>query len=119
MSDVDMKGLKSSSEPVDLPTGSEGSTVGVPSEIASDIYIDPEREKACLRKFDLWLVPVAFVFLVLSSLDRINVRAHNPERRSDWNEARHPNVLIQSVLAWKCGCVRVRQGHRPQGWYVW
>ncbi|CRL27893.1 Sucrose/H+ symporter, plant [Penicillium camemberti] len=73
MSDIDMKGLKSSSEPVNLPTDSEGSTVGVPSEIASDIYIHPEREKACLRKFDLWLVPVAFVFLVLSSLDRINL----------------------------------------------
>ena len=40
---------------------------------AIDIYIDPEKEKAALRKFDKWLVPVAFIFLVLSSLDRNNV----------------------------------------------
>ncbi|KAF2015363.1 MFS general substrate transporter [Aaosphaeria arxii CBS 175.79] len=37
------------------------------------IYVDPEKEKAALRKFDKWLVPVAFVFLVLSSLDRNNI----------------------------------------------
>lgn len=39
----------------------------------TDIYIDPEKEKAALRKFDKWLIPVAFIFLVLSSLDRNNV----------------------------------------------
>jgi hypothetical protein len=44
------------------------------SEVEIDIYIDPEREKAALRKFDKFLVPTAFVFLVLSSLDRNNVR---------------------------------------------
>lgn len=38
-----------------------------------NIYIDPEKEKAALKKFDKWLVPVAFIFLVLSSLDRNNV----------------------------------------------
>ncbi|KAF4965346.1 hypothetical protein FSARC_6841 [Fusarium sarcochroum] len=37
------------------------------------IYVDPEKEKAALRKFDKWLVPVAFIFMVLSSLDRNNV----------------------------------------------
>ena len=46
----------------------EGST-----EVVADIYIDPLREKAALRKFDKWLVPVAFSFLVLSSLDRNTV----------------------------------------------
>lgn len=40
---------------------------------AVEIYIDPIKEKAALRKFDKWLVPVAFIFLVLSSLDRNNV----------------------------------------------
>ncbi|KAL4899314.1 major facilitator superfamily domain-containing protein [Aspergillus multicolor] len=30
-------------------------------------------ERAALRKFDKWLVPVAFIFLVLSSLDRNNI----------------------------------------------
>lgn len=37
------------------------------------IYVDPEKEKAALKKFDKWLVPVAFIFMVLSSLDRNNV----------------------------------------------
>ncbi|CAG9996346.1 unnamed protein product, partial [Clonostachys byssicola] len=37
------------------------------------IYISPERERAALRKFDRWLVPVAFIFMVLSSLDRNNI----------------------------------------------
>ncbi|ERT02406.1 hypothetical protein HMPREF1624_00704 [Sporothrix schenckii ATCC 58251] len=44
----------------------------VASELTA-IYIDPEREAAALRKFDRWLVPVAFSFLVLSSLDRNNL----------------------------------------------
>ncbi|VUC29708.1 unnamed protein product [Clonostachys rosea] len=39
----------------------------------SEIYIDPGKEKAALRKFDMWLVPVAFTFMVLSSLDRNNI----------------------------------------------
>ncbi|KAH8886035.1 MFS general substrate transporter [Thozetella sp. PMI_491] len=43
------------------------------SSSPADIYIDPEKEKAAMKKFDKWLVPVAFVFLVLSSLDRNNV----------------------------------------------
>ena len=37
------------------------------------IYIDPEKEKAALRKFDKFLLPVSIVFLVLSGLDRNNV----------------------------------------------
>lgn len=45
----------------------------VPSTELGIIYIDPEKEKAALRKFDKWLVPLAFIFLVLSSLDRNNV----------------------------------------------
>lgn len=54
---------------VNNPDGSD--TLGTHSPI--DIYIDPEKEKAALKKFDKWLLPVAFVFLVLSSLDRNNV----------------------------------------------
>jgi hypothetical protein len=45
------------------------------SEEGMTIHIDPEKEAAALRKFDRWLVPVAFAFLVLSSLDRNNVRS--------------------------------------------
>lgn len=37
------------------------------------IYIDPEKERAALRKFDMFVLPVSVVFLVLSSLDRNNV----------------------------------------------
>jgi hypothetical protein len=44
------------------------------SEVAgSMIHIDPEKEAAALRKFDLYLLPVSVVFLVLSALDRNNV----------------------------------------------
>jgi hypothetical protein len=39
----------------------------------SIIYIDPEKEAAVLRKFDLFVLPVSVVFLVLSTLDRNNV----------------------------------------------
>jgi hypothetical protein len=39
---------------------------------ASTIYIDPEKEKACLRKFDKFFLPQAFAFLVLNYLDRSN-----------------------------------------------
>ncbi|KAL2815241.1 major facilitator superfamily domain-containing protein [Aspergillus cavernicola] len=41
-------------------------------EPSGDLH-DTEREKAALRKFDKWLVPVAFIFLVLCSLDRNNI----------------------------------------------
>lgn len=45
------------------------------SEVAgSMIYIDPKKEAAALRKFDIYLLPVSVVFLVLSALDRNNVR---------------------------------------------
>jgi hypothetical protein len=38
------------------------------------IYVDPEKERSALRKFDKYVVPVSVIFLVLSSLDRNNVR---------------------------------------------
>ena len=44
------------------------------SEVAgSVIYIDPEKEAAARRKFDIYVVPVSLIFLVLSTLDRNNV----------------------------------------------
>jgi hypothetical protein len=79
MSTIDMKGMKSP-EPNDVSISVEGSAVGdlaLSSENEEIIFIEPEKEKAALRKFDIWLVPVAFAFLVLSSLDRSNVR-RNP-----------------------------------------
>ncbi len=44
-----------------------------PGHSEAVIYIDPKKEVAALRKFDKFLLPVAFLFLVLSSLDRSNV----------------------------------------------
>ncbi|KAF2799763.1 MFS general substrate transporter [Melanomma pulvis-pyrius CBS 109.77] len=40
---------------------------------SSPIFVDPEKEKAALRKFDQYFLPMAFLFLVLSALDRSNV----------------------------------------------
>jgi hypothetical protein len=62
-------------EKKDLAVLTEASPVDSDNETATvvDIYIDPEKEKAALKKFDKWLVPVAFLFMVLSSLDRNNV----------------------------------------------
>lgn len=37
------------------------------------IYIDPEKEKAVLRKFDKFLLPQAFLFILLNYLDRSNL----------------------------------------------
>ena len=41
---------------------------------ASEIYIDPEKEKKVFHKFDKIFLPQAFVFLLLNYLDRSNVR---------------------------------------------
>lgn len=43
-------------------------------EAEETIHIAPHEERAALRKFDLFLLPVAFLFMLLSSLDRSNVR---------------------------------------------
>ena len=48
--------------------------IGAASQV---IYIDPEKEKAALRKFDRYVVPASFVFMVLCALDRSNVRKIN------------------------------------------
>ena len=52
----------------------EGVEVGTISQI---IYIEPEKEKAAFRKFDRYVVPASFVFIVLCALDRNNVRKIN------------------------------------------
>lgn len=72
MSATEMKDTKSIAA-VKVADHPDDSGIDSPSELVVDIYIDPEKEKAALRKFDKWLVPVAFCFLVLSSLDRNNV----------------------------------------------
>ncbi|KAK5678187.1 hypothetical protein LTS10_009357 [Elasticomyces elasticus] len=42
-------------------------------DVVSDIYIDPEKERAALRKFDIYVFPVSVIFIVLASLDRNNL----------------------------------------------
>ena len=50
-------------------------SVDAASEVGTTqvIYIDPEKEKAAFRKFDMFVFPVSVIFMVLSSLDRNNV----------------------------------------------
>src|SRR3954467_10173394 len=51
-------------------TGSSPPTVGQTSET---IYIDPEQERAVLKKFDKYVLPQAFLFILLNYLDRSNL----------------------------------------------
>lgn len=39
----------------------------------TSIYIDPAKEAAVRRKFDIYVVPVSVIYLVMSTLDRNNV----------------------------------------------
>ena len=71
--DMSMKGNEIAPELSKNGHISSEAEVTIPGVV--QIYVDPEKEKAALRKFDKWLVPVAFIFLVLSSLDRNNVSA--------------------------------------------
>jgi hypothetical protein len=73
---------------------------------ASTIYIDPEKEKACLRKFDKFFMPQAFAFLVLNYLDRSNVSIFNV----------HPvSLLLMTCIAWKCRYFRLQHRVETQG----
>jgi hypothetical protein len=47
----------------------------------TNIYIDPAREAAVRRKFDIYVVPVSVIYLVLSTLDRNNVWIRSPKRQ--------------------------------------
>lgn len=72
-------------------------------EDASTIYIDPEKEKACLRKFDKFFMPQAFIFLVLNYLDRSNVSVRNHLARTySANELNSLEMLLSSdsALIW-------------------
>ncbi|KIX95862.1 uncharacterized protein Z520_08570 [Fonsecaea multimorphosa CBS 102226] len=48
----------------------EVSEVGSASQV---IYIDPEKEKAAFKKFDRYVIPASFIFMVLCALDRNNL----------------------------------------------
>lgn len=60
---------KMTKEPVIDDTLSEDHMIGT----TTTIYIDPAREAAVRRKFDIYVVPVSVIYLVLSTLDRNNV----------------------------------------------
>ena len=44
------------------------------------VSIDPAREAAVRRKFDIYVVPVSVIYLVLSTLDRNNVSSRDTSR---------------------------------------
>lgn len=46
---------------------------GASERVGTVIEIDPEKEAACRRRFDMYLLPTSVVFLVLATLDRNNV----------------------------------------------
>ncbi|CAK7266666.1 hypothetical protein SEPCBS57363_002205 [Sporothrix epigloea] len=43
------------------------------TEVLDTIYIDPAKEKAVIRKFDKYVLPQAFLILLLNYLDRSNI----------------------------------------------
>jgi hypothetical protein len=48
-------------------------TIGIVHVIPTSIYIDPEKEKSVLNKFDKYVLPQAFLFILLNYLDRSNL----------------------------------------------
>ena len=52
---------------------SQSDAVVVVNGESSSIYIDPAKEKAARRKFDIYLLPAAFVLILLNYIDRSNL----------------------------------------------
>lgn len=57
--------------------------------VTATIQLDPAREAAVRRKFDIYVVPVSVIYLVMSTLDRNNV--------SVWNR------FIDQLVLYPCG----------------
>jgi hypothetical protein len=71
---------------------------------ASEIYIDPEKEKAIIRKFDFLVLPQFVIILILAYLDRSNIgRLHPQEQRA-----------LQLTASRQCAHLRLRGRHWPQ-----
>jgi hypothetical protein len=68
--EFDRKAEDTKTAVVDTEVGSETQSTGV----GSSIYLDPETEASARRKFDKYLIPVSLIFIILSALDRNNVR---------------------------------------------
>ena len=43
------------------------------NETCQTIYIDPAAEKSVMSKFDKYILPQAFIFILLNYLDRSNL----------------------------------------------
>jgi hypothetical protein len=55
-----------------------------PEPLSSSVTsIESDKEVAALKKFDTYLVPVALIFIILSSLDRNNVSGTFPHMSSN------------------------------------
>lgn len=67
--------------------------------MTTTIYIDPAREAAVRRKFDIYVVPVSVIYLVMSTLDRNNVSNNNPQDLV---------ILTHLNLAWQCSSLWLR-----------
>lgn len=37
------------------------------------VTVDPEMERRCMKKFDLWLMPQLVILIILGYLDRSNI----------------------------------------------
>ncbi|KIV97276.1 hypothetical protein PV10_01044 [Exophiala mesophila] len=61
------------SEKLSMCSGSDTPEASTETVTVESIYIDPEKEKAVLRKFDKYVLPQAFVFILLNYLDRSNL----------------------------------------------
>lgn len=107
ISDVKLKDVTTvTAEPNDTATSDDGAAATF-----NDIYVDPELEKRCLKTFDRWLLPVAFAFLVLNSLDRNDVL----QRCSFEFQAE----LTNTFTARKCKNLRPRRRSRPSRPQIW
>lgn len=54
------------------------------SEISQTIFIDPAAEKSVMSKFDKYILPQAFIFILLNYLDRSNLGMNIPPTPSNF-----------------------------------
>src|SRR4051812_14395980 len=57
----------------DLDGLSRSGSSPIAGETTETIYIDPEAERAVIKKFDKYVLPQAFLFVLLNFLDRSNL----------------------------------------------
>lgn len=82
---ADEKLAESISAVVDIDTSSE------------TFYVDPEKEKSALKKFDRIFLPQAFIFLLLNYLDRSNLGPYPPSLLPS-STNNYQEMLVSSVL---------------------